>query len=62
MHKCFYFPWAQLGLNQRPPDYELGKFLLYLPFLTYLFPVSDWCPILCIFNDKNGIFVINVNA
>ena len=24
MHKCFYCPWAQLGLNQRPPDYEAG--------------------------------------
>ena len=36
MHKCFYFLWAQLGLNQRPPDYELGNFLLYF-YVKYLY-------------------------
>ena len=36
MHKCFYCPWAQLDLNQRPPDYELGNFLLYF-YVKYLY-------------------------
>ena len=34
--KCLIFKlWAQLGLNQRPPDYEKPKFSYYLVSSLY---------------------------